>query len=295
MSGAFLNPNTVRQRAAIAGTAAAEPTASDSTAPGFFDIFTKIGVNSNYGDKFYDQDSEAYTPNNANYKVIIQQVNSGGGDRIGDVVGTAPMELEFQLQNNYVDFSHLFEAAAPAAMAGQGRGPGGLLAAGTAVSGMYNQSRIGSFQVWGGVTPLQFPLTITFRAYKDPMKEVIVPVRNLLAMASPKNSGIFLDTPGPSLWDALQAAKNGSFFTSLNKSILLRIGRRFALAGLVIESISARVSNQADRKSGLPIAIEVNVGFKTVASYSREEIISAFYGTNFATRTTRYDGNTSAY
>lgn len=233
----------------------------------------------NYGDDVLFGLAQGYAPDNPMYNCIITQVGAENRQAVG---ASAPPDFSFDIQNNFIDFSALFEAVAPNISRG-GRAVG-ILAGAASTSGMYNQARIASFQLWGGTSPLVFPLQIEFKAFKDPVNEVIQPVRNLLWMASGESNGVFLNSPSPSIADAIKAlASNGNFFTGLKKSISVRIGK-FFLAGLVIENMSIQISNVADRKTGLPHSIKVSLSFKSIVSYSREEIFSAFYGTGFGTQ-----------
>lgn len=241
--------------------------------------FISKPINAQYGDDVLFGLAQGYAPENPIYNCIITQVGAENRQAVG---ASAPPDFSFDIQNNFIDFSALFEAVAP--NISRGGKAVGILAGAASTTGMYNQARIASFQLWGGTAPLVFPLQIEFKAFKDPINEVIQPVRNLLWMASGESNGVFLNSPSPSIADAIKAlASNGNFFTSLKKTISVRIGK-FFLAGLVIENMSVQISNVADRKTGLPQSIKVSLQFKSIVSYSREEIFSAFYGTGFGTQ-----------
>lgn len=252
----------------------------DAAQNGSYNFASDYGDNNNYGK------AEGYAPENNMYQVQIVQVNTGGQGNRYAVGASAPPSFNLEVNNNFIDFSTLFEGAFGG---GQGSGrAGAALAAAAQTAGSYNQSRVASFQIWGGTSPLVFPLQIEFRAFKDPRKEVIEPVRNLLWMASGSSGNLgFLNSPSPSILDAMKAIGNatqGQFFlTNLNKTISVRVGTQFYLAGLIIENLSLEVSTAAERDSGLPMAIKANINFKTIVSYSREDILSAFYGNNFGT------------
>lgn len=237
---------------------------------------SQFSVANNNIEDYGVQRATGYAPAESAYQMIITQV--GNNDKT--VVANAPLEFDLTVQNNFVDLSTLFEATPAFGTASSSRSASsaGFLAA---TASVYNQARVATFQIWGGTTPMQFPVQLTFKAYSDPMKDVINPVRNLLWMASPDGQNTFLNSPGPSLVDAFKAISgNGNFFTSLNKSIIVRQGR-FVLAGLVIEALQLKISPRAERRTGLPMAIEAMLTFKTVTSYSRQELFSAFYGSNF--------------
>ena len=133
---------------------------------------------------------------------------------------------------------------------------------------------------------MEFPLTLRFDAYKDPMREVIDPVQTLFQMAAPKITGLAMESPWPTLKDVAAAATSDKFLLTLNNAITLRAGKHTTVAGLVIQSLALKYASRAERKTGLPIYAEVDITLRSVLSYSKAEYLTMFGGTGFGARNT---------
>lgn len=199
-----------------------------------------------------------------------------------------------QLTNSYVDVLQVVELSAGGASSLFGSGVKDAFNAFTGISAFTGSTfnRAASIQVWIGTVPLDFTLPLSFRAYRDPLTEVMQPLVNIIQMASPKDAGVGvlgdkLSSPGPSPWDLLNAYKNGGLgvtsyqmLLSLDKAITMQIGRYTQVPGLIITGLSVKFGTRADRKSGLPIAAEATLNMKTVVSFSQQDVLSIFGNLN---------------
>lgn len=238
------------------------------------------------------------TSNNANYRVSLSQKGTNL-----TVVGNAPQDFEFSLQNDYTDLLTLMGSLGGNSV---DLGPAGsaavnLLQAGALAAG-YGQSVAATMQVWTGTHPLEFTLPISFRAYSDPSKDVIVPLRTLIQMGSADRQGAWMKAPGPTPADLAMAVNTGangyytgqSFLTNVNNSITMQFGQSITVPGLIITGITVKLYNRAERNTGLPIAAEATVSLRTVIAYGKDDILNMFYGVNYGGGFTVNSANTSA-
>jgi hypothetical protein len=223
---------------------------------------------------------------NPNYQITLTQ----NGTNLM-VVGNAPQDFELNLHNNYVDLLTLLNPL----LGGGGTGGALLSAAKTTADVVTNVatltgtslSRIATVQIWTGTTPLSFTIPISFRAFSSPLNDVIQPLLTLIQMGSPTDGGgglgtAILNSPGPSLVDmgkAITANPSGtvsSWLSGLNKAITMQMGSNMVVPGLVIEGLHIKWGMRADRATGLPVAAEATVSFKTVVSFSQQDVLGMF-------------------
>jgi hypothetical protein len=252
-----------------------------------------------YGDVTAIDGGGAFVSKNPNYQI---QLVKNTTPNIA-VIGNTPTDFEFSFNNEYVS---LFDTLGDVIKSGGkegwfGTGVDLLVGAGL---GFGLNTIASSLQIWKGTSPLDFTIPITFRAYSDPVTEVINPVRALIQMGSPARlqlggAGTALGairSPGPSMGDILASAvtgggsgwdlvKNGGFGTnflkSLRNGITLFYGQKIVIPGLVITSLHVKFLNRAHRGTGLPVACDVSIGLKTIYAYAQDEMLAMFYGTNF--------------
>lgn len=124
--------------------------------------------------------------NNRNYTVMIKQ-SKGPTDLI--VVGTVPQS--FQIQQS-VDWK---------APWGAGLGGSGNIGDLIAVTGNRLVAQIMTMQVWqGSGNDFEFTVQFELRAWSDPVRDVLDPLRSLLKMSLPSiGENGFLKSPGPVL------------------------------------------------------------------------------------------------
>jgi hypothetical protein len=243
--------------------------------------------------------TSGFLTDNQNYRVKLLQ--KGGKT----VIGNAPQDFELQLQNNYdnllTQLSNMSGALPSSASGLSGLAKavetGANVVATGAVALGYGQAVAATAQVWTGTSPLEFTLPISFRAYDNPSKDVIEPLRDLIAMASPEGVAAWLKSPGPTMLEMLEAAKNSitngsSFLTGLNNAITMYFGKNIVVPGLVITGLNVKIYNRAERKTGLPIAAEATVSLRTVVAYSKQNVLAMFYGNAYGDTT--FSTDTSA-
>jgi hypothetical protein len=238
---------------------------------------------------------------NTNYQVTLSQK---GGDT---VVGNSPQDFEFSLLNEYTSLLTLVGQVSSDI-------PLGNIASAVVKGAVMGATIFGvgapiaaSVQVWTGTNPMEFTLPISFRAYSDPQKDVINPLRTLIQMASPTRiMSAFMQAPGPTLADAginlanvgsvlSNNSKSGStgssFLTNLNKGITMQIGTGIIVPGLVITGLNIKVANRAYRKNGLPTFAEATVSLRTFVSYCQDDVLGMFYEKSSTTASSSSSGS----
>ena len=256
-----------------------------------------------YGDSTQIAGDKAWVSSNPNYVVKLLKNSMVPIS----VVGNSPADFEMSFTNEY---GSLFDSLSSLVSSGGAEGWFGQAvdaaadAATGAAFGLGFGTLFSSIQVWKGSSPLDFTIPITFRAYSDPMVEVINPVRSIIIMSSPARSqapganalGI-IRSPGPSFGDlsaqyVSTLLNQQNFLMSLPNAITLFFGKKIVIPGLLVTSLHIKFSNRAHRKTGLPIACDVNIGLRTVYAFTQDEILALFFG-NFA-QSTPSTRNTSA-
>lgn len=230
---------------------------------------------------------------NPNYQVTLTQ----NGTNL-TVIGNAPQDFDFNLTNEYTSLMQLagtFGVGTASVSNTAGNILKGSIGVATALG--VGQAKAGTVQVWNGTSPLEFTLPISFRAYSDPLADVINPLRMLIQMASPTSTVGFLMSPGPSLADAFGSAfksvassiesllggtantnSGASFLSGLNKAITLRFGSGIVVPGLIITGLHVKMGSRAARGSGLPISAEATVSLRTFMVFSQNDVLNMFYG-----------------
>jgi hypothetical protein len=229
------------------------------------------------------------TPNR-NYRTTLAQKGTNLS-----VTGNSPQDFDLQLQNDYVDLFTAFSGnMGPVGLGGVASNIAlGAINAATVFG--YGMATLATVQVWKGTHPLDFTLPLSIRAYSDPRTDVIDPLRALIQMASPSPAaaGAFLKSPGPTIADMVKAVGGqfmgggasgftiGGALANLNNAITMFFGTGVVVPGLIITGLHVKLSNRAERKTGLPIAAEATVSLRTCIAYSRDEVLAMFYGAGF--------------
>lgn len=118
-------------------------------------------------------------------------------------------------------------------------------------------------RVWTGTEPLTFNFTFLVDAYASTERDVQQPVMNLLKMSTPIRSGIFLKSPGPTL------------FSDENR-IYLRIGKFMVLDSIVIDQVDITFFTVADRTNGKFMSADINVTISTAYTPDQNDILNYF-------------------
>ena len=243
------------------------------------------------------------------------------GTKEVSILANIPEMVQVQARN---DWDSLFPRGGGEEALAKSRGaqrPGvALLGAGASflrtIFGQTGIFKAATAQVWHGTAPMEFQLNLQWDAYDDPMKDVILPVKTLLELASPYTvnpatmpggfitNGIrqaigaiatfigvgnlppslfdLLHAPGPSLVDVVTAANNGSARTTtpgllnVDGAITLAIGRSILLPSVVILDVQLEQPSRFTAE-GLPISMTATVSFRMFAVVGREDINDFFW------------------
>jgi len=125
--------------------------------------------------------------NNPHYKVFLHC-----GDQNISVIADLPESFGFDIAAQYeASFAPGFNNMVSSNL-GSALRIGGL--------SLTNQAM--TAQIWQGTTDVQFTIPLVFQAESDPVRDVIVPIRNLLKLTMPREEeeGGLLESPGPR-WD----------------------------------------------------------------------------------------------
>jgi hypothetical protein len=197
---------------------------------------------------------------NRNYAVIIRQKQqlNGGVDRL--VTGSVP--ASFQIEQS-VDWK------APWGGGLVDGAMGNILA----MSGNRLVAQVLTMQVWqGSGNDFEFTLQFELRAWSDPVRDVLDPLRTLLKMSMPglKESG-FLESPGPILDEEAVKAISGQF-TKAGVSIAKATASGYqqgsesaAQGGSTIDGVGSFVSKVGGGLSGAAQAGYKEVGNSGIA------------------------------
>lgn len=133
-------------------------------------------------------------------------------------------------------------------------------------------------QIWRGTSPLEIQLPLLLNARRSAYDDVVVPMRNLIQLASPFSAGrrgeentllnTIIHAPGPTLIDAITR-------TDAN-NISVSIGRLITIPSVVIISLQFDIQNRMTR-DGWPVEANVNVVLRTHYTYLREDY-ETFFG-----------------
>lgn len=206
------------------------------------------------------------TTNNPNY--LMRVTSTDGMSLIAD----APKEMEIVLNNSWMDLLSVISGALGGNILGNAAVAGFQF--GQVVNGTYLVPPELTLQIWRKSDPLEFTVPFTFNAFRDPINEVLEPLRTLIRMAAPFREGAWLHAPGPSLADLA-----GGAGPSAPHLIALEVGAIINLRGLIISNLRIEWENRFTAE-GLPIAARATVSFRTFYTYTREDYLSYLF--NFA-------------
>jgi hypothetical protein len=118
-------------------------------------------------------------------------------------------------------------------------------------------SPYGTNQIWTGSSPVEFPITILFDAYKDAYKEVWEPMSLLETLVMPVGYSFAFDQ----IKTMTSPAGNGD--------ISIHIGKMF-IPKVVVVSVSSTYDNRLS-KEGYPISGQAEVSFRTYSVVDKNQ------------------------
>ena len=196
------------------------------------------------------------------------------------VLAQTPEEIGIQIDNEWEAL------VANGAIPGTDFQGSGALAAGLTAARAYRQAsgiKVANqgltSQVWRGTSPLEIQLPLLLNARADAFQDVVVPIRNLIQLASPFSVGVggrpgtrtLLDTiihaPGPTILDAIEGRRGNN--------IRVSIGRLLTIDSVVITSLQFDIKNRMTRQ-GHPVEADVNVVLRTHYTYLRDDYNAIF-------------------
>ena len=205
--------------------------------------------------------------NNGNYKVQIQSHGNEGGI----VTAWLPEQFALRLQNKWEQyFANIIDNKVNA-IASHGS---------AAMSAFTNKSffiKALTGHVWMGTEAIEFQLQLQFDANTDIDKDVFDPISKLIIWSSPsEDNGAILTAPGPNL-------------ISANNRLSLRIGKFLYFDSVIIPNMDITWHSMM-HESGIPIAADVEISFRTFYTMTRQDIMALFsYG-----RMEDYNGKTTS-
>lgn len=191
------------------------------------------------------------------YRVVI---NSSS---LGSVSGWLPEEFQFGVES---EWDSPFD---------KGGGTGSQV---LSAVGLSTKTTVRSSQVWSGSSPVTISMPIDFIAVNNSRNEVVRPIRTLMKMALPggieKFGSTFLDPPGPTIVDTIDAYKDS---TSLVRGdiITVRIGRFIRFTHVVILQVQPSWSGKLS-VDGLPMQAKVDIGFRTFTTLTKNQLDRMF-------------------
>ena len=132
-------------------------------------------------------------------------------------------------------------------------------------------TKLNSTQVFSGMPPLDYSITMLFRAWKDPKKEVMKPLNQLMAWALPKKLADQSTLLSRGI-DALKSQEGAiSFLLPSESPVMLAINYSgFTIKPVVIESISYESLSPKD-KYGDFVSLEVQLKINSLTAIDRND------------------------
>lgn len=124
-----------------------------------------------------------------------------------------------------------------------------------------------SQQVWVNSSPIEIPISLSFKADKDSFEEVVAPCRALEALVMPNMVGGILYSPGPSVGGVIGGAL----------SVDLIVGRQLHLTDVIVVNASTTTSSRLDSR-GLPTSARCDLTIRSNRTLSRDEWLEATIG-----------------
>lgn len=158
----------------------------------------------------------------------------------------------------------------------------GLAAGISSLKGRSGVTRMNSTQIFSGMTPLKVSCTLLFRAWKDPVAEVMEPLRQLWAWAVPQKLApdsplvAVLSNGVSGIVDLLGSPLLTLLPSEAPKLVQFRYGGRL-FDRMVIESIEEPLTSSRDR-NGNYVELALSLTFATLTALDREDMAAHFRG-----------------
>ena len=131
------------------------------------------------------------------------------------------------------------------------------------------------FPIWLSNSPISFDIPFEFRAMSDAQKEVVEPIKQLMALACPIEDGDLLYAPGP----RIKINSDGSFRFDPKYNIKLKIGNLMTIRNILITNVNPTFDSRFVA-SGAPISAKAEVSFRTLKAPTYQDLLSWFEGEN---------------
>lgn len=131
------------------------------------------------------------------------------------------------------------------------------------------------FPIWLGNSPISFDIPFEFRAMSNAQKEVVQPIKQLMALACPIEDGDLLYAPGP----RIKINSDGSFRFDPKYNIKLKIGNLMTIRNILITNVNPTFDSRFVA-SGTPISAKAEVSFRTLKAPTYQDLLSWFEGEN---------------
>jgi hypothetical protein len=150
----------------------------------------------------------------------------------------------------------------------------GINLAASELTNTHFKSQIMSAQMWSGNSPLEFSIPLQFKAFKDADREVIRPLKTLMKAALPSlQGGAFLNPPGPRLLQGFEFVRKVN--DNPGRPVSLMIGKVLHFKDLIILNVDCDIKSIMS-VTNKPMSIDCTVTFRTIVSYTTENIDQIF-------------------
>jgi len=135
-----------------------------------------------------------------------------------------------------------------------------------------------SRRMWTGTAPLDFTISMEFRADRNPKQEVVQPCMELQKLVLPyegagagkRFSKLFLSSPGPNPFKELTDATG----LDAGEDITVSYGSLLRFKRVIVKDVEIEYSNQFTRE-GLPISANATIHFQTYEILTKESLGSS--------------------
>ena len=201
--------------------------------------------------------------------------DSGGIYKVALYHGDDKIIDSFISENFVLSFSADWEptfAGSISNAASKGGVVGDVQNAFTALTGYVPRTKDMTRQYWQGNSPLEITIPFSLIAEKDPILEVIDPIKKITSLLLPSVANVtgLLVSPSGSQIDR---------FLNEEEPISLWIGTFFSLRKCVITGVSPTFDTIYDHL-GTPLAATVDVSIRSLKAISVEDLVDLFYQTN---------------
>lgn len=212
---------------------------------------------------------------------LVNLVVRRDGANVVNLSTPIPETFELSLSSNY---DHPMDQPLSSLAGNAGGLVTQVVRAGTVAStGLTTRNKYLSGAVWIGGSRINVSLPFILHAYKDPKKDVMDKVVQLMSLVAPSEGiGGMLVAPGPTLAN-MEALAGGNFSQDVianaaqwgGDDITLSIGKFFTLNPCIITNVGTTIETMFDR-DGIPIGATVNVSVESYFTTTKEDLIKHF-------------------